>query len=242
MQNSSSGERSLQTAPEEHRNWEWRHLSGQLDGSSLVLPVPEINYLNLRLSPDARQLAVGNFRGEVRLFDVATGRPGPILKGHAGKVGSIEYSPDGRWLASGAVDGTIRIWDPATGRQHLVLHGEGDLYPLYSPDGRRMVSYEAATGTANCRFRLWDATTGRQIAVLGESKRDPTIDLSLPMAFRPDGKRLVVAAEDFVRACDTETGRQLFGYGAPRQAGSCGSHSVRMGTDSSSASARRPHR
>ena len=215
LKNSSTGERPLEAAPEEHRNWEWHHLSSQLDGSSLVLPVPEINYLNLRLSPDARQLAVGNFRGEVRLFDVATGQPGPILTGHAGKVGSIEYSPDGRRLASGAADGTIRIWDAATGRQHLVLHGEGDLYPLYSPDGRRIVSYEAATGTANCRFRLWDATTGRQIAVLGESKRDPSIDLSLPMAFRPDGKRLVVAGEDFVRACDTETGRQLFDTGPP---------------------------
>ncbi len=216
LRNSTTGERPLQAAPEEHRNWEWRHLSGQLEGARLVMSVPEIDYLAVRLSPDARQIAVGNFGGEVHLFDAATGRPGAVLRGHAGKVGSIEYSPDGRQLASGDANGTIATWDPATGRQQFVLHGGGgDTLLLYSPDGRRIVSKETLTGTVKGRFRLWDATTGRHLALLGESRRAAAIEPSRPMAFRPDGKRIVVAAEEFLRVCDAETGRQLFDTGPP---------------------------
>src|SRR5262249_26479718 len=120
LQNSSTGEQALDAAPEEHRNCEWRHLHSLLDGASLVLPVPEIVWFTLRLSPDARQIAVGSTRGEVHLFNAATGRPGPVLRGHAGHVASLDYSPDGQQLASGGNDGTIRIWDLATGRQRLV--------------------------------------------------------------------------------------------------------------------------
>jgi WD40 repeat protein len=215
LQNSSTGERPLLAAPEEHRNWEWRHLSSQLDRASLVLSVPEIDYLTVRQSPDARQIAAGNMRGEVRLFDAATGRPGPVLRGHAAGVRSIEYSPDGRRLASGGGDSTIVIWDPATGRQQLVLRGEGDMRLLFSPDGRRLVSNESLTGAVKFRFRLWDPATGRQLALLGESRRAPGLDLLQLMAFRPDGKRVVVAAEEFLRVCDAETGRQLADTGPP---------------------------
>ena len=203
--------------------------------SALLSGVPEISYYTLRLSPDARQIAVGNMRGEVRLFDAANGRPGRVLHGHAGAVRSIEYTPDGRRLASGAVDGTIAIWDPATGQQQLVLRGEGDIRLLYSPDGRRIVSNEKLTGAAKCRFRLWDATTGRQLALLGEYRLLPSSDLVLHMAFRPDGKRVVVAAEEFLRVCDAETGRPLSDAGPP-EGGSNSWRSVRTGNGSLSPS------
>ena len=54
LQNSSTGERALEAAPEECRNWEWRHLDSQLDGASLVLSVPEINYLRNRTGVTSR--------------------------------------------------------------------------------------------------------------------------------------------------------------------------------------------
>ena len=130
-----------------------------------------MDFLTLRLSPDGRQAAVGSDQGEVQLFDVATGRPGPVLRGHAGAVESLEYSPDGRQLGSGARDGTIRLWDPATGRQQFVLRGEGKGTPdlHYRSDGKRIASLEALTEAGKVKCRLWDATTGQQLAILGES-------------------------------------------------------------------------
>jgi WD40 repeat protein len=104
-------------------------------------------YLTMRLSPDGRQAAVGSDQGAVHLFDVATGRPGPVLWGHAGAVESLEYSPDGRQLGSGARDGTIRLWDPATGRQEFVLRGEGTGTPyLYSRSAPPTEGSEAVPG------------------------------------------------------------------------------------------------
>ena len=211
MQNSSTGERALEAAPKEYRNWEWRHLHSLLDGASLVLPVPEIAGQRLRLSPDAQQIAVGSTRGEVHLFDAATGRPGPVLRGNAGRVAvpeelvcTLEYSPDSRQLASGATDGTIRVWDPATGRQQLVLRGEWLPRPRYRSDGKRIASNEVSIEAKKFRCRLWDATTGQEIAFLGEGLESWSV-----VASSPDGKRVVAAAGEFVRMYDADTGRQL---------------------------------
>jgi WD40 repeat protein/serine/threonine protein kinase len=208
LQNSSTGEQALEAAPEEYRNWEWRHLHSLLDGASRVLPVPRMNFLSTHLSPDGGQVAVGNAQGEIHLFDVATGRPGPVLRGHSGDVESLEYSPVGRQLASGARDGTIRLWDPATGRQQFVLRADGMQTPLfhYRSDGKRILSRETSTRAGMNKYRLWDATTGHQLAVLGESGHTGSWGAS---AFRPDGKRVVTADGNVLRMHDADTGRQL---------------------------------
>lgn len=122
LQDSSTGERALEAAPEEYRNWEWHHLRGLLDGSSLVLRVPGMGPVSPRLlSPDARQVAVGITRGEVHLLDAADGRPGAVLRGHAGEVRSLAYSPDGARLASGGADGMARLWDALGGEPRAAV-------------------------------------------------------------------------------------------------------------------------
>ncbi len=129
LQNSSTGERALEAAPAEYRNWEWRHFHSLLHGAISVMPVPGLDKYTLRLSPDGRQVAVGSLRGEVHLFEAATGRPAMALRGDGAAVDSFEYSPDGRRLACGFVDGLIRIWDPATGRPLVVLRRAPDFIP-----------------------------------------------------------------------------------------------------------------
>ena len=58
LQNSGTARSALEEAPKEHRNWEWRCLQSQLDGASLVLPVPGGKIRSLVLSPLGRQIAV----------------------------------------------------------------------------------------------------------------------------------------------------------------------------------------
>ncbi len=216
LQNSSTGERALEAAPEEYRNWEWRHLRSLLDGSSNVLSVPGIIPHTLRLSPDGRQLAVGTSSGDVHVFNVSTAMPEPVLRGHTAPVESLEYSTDGHQLASGSHDGTIRIWAPKTGRERFILRGEGIMYLRYRADGTRIVSYEAMFQSMMGRYRLWDATTGRQIAILGEKtliEVNPGTRVVLPIDFSPDGKRLLAAAGERLRVYDADTGRELSSLG-----------------------------
>ena len=76
---------------------------------------------SVAFSPDGRLLASGScgrFRlgkgcdqGEIKLWEVATGREVRILEGHTDLVNSVAFSPDGKLLASGSDDGTIKLWN-----------------------------------------------------------------------------------------------------------------------------------
>jgi WD40 repeat protein len=90
LQNSSTGERPQQAAPEEHRNWEWRHLASQLDGT---------------------RLAVGCADTTIRLIDVAHRHEVAALRGHTDYVHALAWSLDGTRLVSGSGDYTVRVWD-----------------------------------------------------------------------------------------------------------------------------------
>jgi parallel beta-helix repeat protein len=74
---------------------------------------------SVAFSPDGRLLASGSCRryedrcvqGEIKLWEVASGREVRTLSGHTYAVNSVAFSPDGRLLASGSRDRTIKLWD-----------------------------------------------------------------------------------------------------------------------------------
>jgi len=210
LQNSGAARSALEDAPNEHRNWEWRYLHSQLDGASLVLPVPGGHIKALALSPSGRQIAVCCFdHNEAYLYDVATGRLDAVLRGHSAPATSVAYRPDGQQVATASNDQTIRLWDPATGQQTALLKAEVappnlDRNPLvaYNSDGSRIVAYAPEEGGGTSR--LWDATTGKEIAVLGKWQEG-----TVPIAFSTDGKRVAVGSKEYVHLCDAVTGRRI---------------------------------
>ncbi len=77
LQNSSMARRALDEAPEEHRDWEWRHLHSQLDGARAVMPggTPAWGDWQLPIiSPSGNQLATPDKdERTINVWDATTG-------------------------------------------------------------------------------------------------------------------------------------------------------------------------
>jgi WD40 repeat protein len=147
--------------------------------------------LAVHFSPDSRRVALAghHFEDLARIWDVKTGKPVVVLKGHTSPVVSVRFSPRGRRVVTVAWDRTARIWDTATGKQLHVLRGkELDFNSaVFSPDGRRVLTTNTAgfgslvrdeRGRAVLRHpagpvpkqhaagSIWDAETGEELLAL----------------------------------------------------------------------------
>ena len=101
--------------------------------------------------------------GQVKLWDVASGREIGAIKGHGRGVSNVIFSHDGKMIATGATDNTIKIWDVATGTELRTLtgHTAGIESMDFTPDGRLLASASEDGSTF-----LWDTKTGEQLLTL----------------------------------------------------------------------------
>jgi len=85
----------------------------------------------LAFSPDGKTLASGGscddkgkaVPGEIKLWNVASGRNLLTLQGHRKPFLSLAFSPDGKTLALGSADSTVKLWDVTTGKERATLQG-----------------------------------------------------------------------------------------------------------------------
>lgn len=126
--------------------------------------------------------------GEVRQWDVPTGKLVQVLEGHLDALYAVAASPDGRLLASGGYDQQIVLWDIKTGKQLRTLKGHnGCIYDLdFRADGKIL-----ASASADRTVKLWDVGTGERRDTLSQSLKE-----IYAVAFSPDGKRLAAAGVD----------------------------------------------
>lgn len=169
----------------------WAHLAQHTMASSPCLagstPV-SLRWWCVAYSPDGTTLAAGNVRGDLKLWDVATGREKAVLRGHKGSVWRAAFSPDGKILASASYDGTVGLWDPAAGRQIAVLKGHANRVTsvAFSPDGETL-----ASGSDDRTVRLWDVAKRRHKATLKGHASQVTCT-----AFSPSGGLLASGSYD----------------------------------------------
>jgi WD40 repeat protein len=79
---------------------------------------PKLPIESVAFSPDGKLLATvgGEYRaptapGEIKLWDVSSGKELLSLQGHLGPVHGVAFAPDGKTLASASADGTAKLWD-----------------------------------------------------------------------------------------------------------------------------------
>src|SRR5262249_2758134 len=137
----------LAACPPGLRHWEWHYLWRLCHSDGLTLKHAEgVVVPCVAFSPDSRRLASGDMRGNVHIWDAATGAKIRTLP-TAGGVSGVAFSPDGRWLASASSPPSrtwqaseVRIWDVTTGQEVLRLPERPPWVNamVFSPDGRRL--------------------------------------------------------------------------------------------------------
>lgn len=95
----------------------------------------------MAFSPGGQFLA-SDWRDEVKVWDITTGKEVLTLKGHTGAVCGVAFSPDGKRLATASFDKAVRIWDAKTGEEISTLKGHTDsvLSVAYGLGGKRLAS------------------------------------------------------------------------------------------------------
>lgn len=126
--------------------------------------------------------------GEIKVWNVQTGKSIRTLKGHKSGINCISFSPDNKIIASGSFDQTVKLWDVQTGKAILTLTGHSDVVTsvTFSLDGKLI-----ASGGWDNIINIYDISTGTLVRSLkGHSDKVRSI------AFSPDGKAIASGSND----------------------------------------------
>jgi WD40 repeat protein len=176
-------------------------------GEQVTECTPDSKIVDVAPSPDGLTFVTGSLKGDIQLWDAATGK----LRWQKGldsgsAVNAVAYSPDGRAVLT-AYGNEARLWSTATGESlSRFVHGprEGVVITVaFASDGKTIL-----TGTQNSAggvARLWDVTSGKS---LGDPL--PHEGAVRNAAFSSSGQTVLTGSQDNkARLWDVSTGKVI---------------------------------
>jgi WD40 repeat protein len=130
----------------------------------------------LAFSKDGKMLATGGGAptedGEVKVFDVATGKEVvPIKNAHSDTVFGVAFSPDGKMLATCGADKFVKTFEIPSGK--FLKSFEGHTHHVldvgWKPDGKLL-----ASGGADNAVKVWDFEKGEQVRTINAASKQVT--------------------------------------------------------------------
>ncbi len=152
-------------------------------------------------SPDGKLVATasghtqkGDPAGDVRVFEVETGKERQYADWSGKGAVSVAFSPDSKRLVTGGVGAdALRVYDVATGKMTRRVRGANSIRVVaFSPDGKHLATAHG-TGSAlgNGSVQVWDtASWTERVSFAGHTS------LVLGMSFSADGRYLATASND----------------------------------------------
>jgi WD40 repeat protein len=117
----------------------------------------------MAVSPQADKAITAGDDGNLKVWDLLTGRLLHTLKGHKQGVTSVTLNQDGSKAVSGSEDFTLKLWDLKTGSELRSFRGHR--YHINSVaitrDGSRAVS-----GSSDGTMKVWNLNTGAEVLSL----------------------------------------------------------------------------
>ncbi|KAF3178301.1 hypothetical protein TWF788_007480 [Orbilia oligospora] len=160
---------------------------------------------SLAFSANGGFLASGSWDCTIRIWDVATGAPLHIFRGHKGWINDVTFYTIGvdEFVASASDDRTVKLWSVATGTLvRTLVYGNRVKALASTKHGNTVV---LASASHDKQVRIWDVTDGALVRVLeGHESHVNTV------AFSGDGKMLASGSSDrTARIWDAITGVSL---------------------------------
>lgn len=137
---------------------------------------------------DGTTVVVDTDQGDLRAYDLKSGKATTRYKGQPGLVQSIVFFPDGKRFLCAGHPNDVRMWDFATGKEEARFpgHNGGVSQVAITPDGKRFLA-----ASADGVLRVWDVGTRKLVA---ESKGHEGAILAVAIA--PNGTWAATAGAD----------------------------------------------
>lgn len=165
--------------------------------------------LDIRFSPDARQLASASSDRFMKTFDVATGKMIRVFEGHTHHVMSVDWNSTGRTLSTAGADQVVKVWDAETGTQNRTISGYGKEVTALS---FIELSNEIVTACGDRSVSIKRTDNGGQVRNLAGNT-----DFVYAVAVSADGKRIAAAGEDSIVRVWNEAGQLQAEFAPPAE-------------------------
>lgn len=159
------------------------------------------------VSPNGKVLVTGDFDGDAKLLDPATGKILANLPRRSKAVNAVAISADCKLVVIGDLDGNVTLWNSDTKQVKMVSIPKAEILNVAISPNQSMVVATTRTGKA---FLFDPRKSDLPMTELRATDGKPGYTASVEaVAFSPDGLTLATGCKTALKLWETKTGKLI---------------------------------